>query len=98
MLDDVSSIFVYSDIVKPQFVGDVKAQLLAIVNVPDEPGKSGKHKEVSPSYIPVSKSIIDQISIELHNDTGAFIQYPEGTDSKIIIRLKFRPRRFQSLI
>ena len=90
-LDILRSMFIYSDIIKYQTVGDVQAPLLGVLPV------RGSYKEQAfwnfspPYYIPVAKTDFDTINISLWTDTGdAFPLLPHG---KVICRLHFRRKQ-----
>jgi hypothetical protein len=70
-------VYVYSDIVQPQIVGDSFAPLLRIMNF------AGKKDEVvnvtfRPYYKPVAKLDFDTIEILLCNEFGEEIEFVEG--------------------
>ncbi|GBL65018.1 hypothetical protein AVEN_1362-1 [Araneus ventricosus] len=56
-------LFLYTDIVEPQIVGDVFAPLLRIVNVTGSDGEMVCVQYDRPHYIPLSRKIIDTIEI-----------------------------------
>ena len=86
--DTLKSMYIYSDIIKYQMVGDVQAPLLGILPV------QGRYREqvfwhfTPPYYIPVSKNHIETIEIRLCTDTGEV--FPILGNGKVISRLHFR--------
>ena len=79
-------IYIYSDVVAPNFVGDVLAPLLRIVEV-DEVGKDTCKTFVEPYYIPVLKRDFETIEINIRKDNGDFVPFLSG---KLNVRLHFR--------
>ena len=88
-LHGIHSIFIYSDVIDTQIVGDSRTRLLRVINV------SSKYKEVvsrvydNPDYLPVSSREINSIKIILRDDTGQKIFF---TNSKVIVKLHFRKK------
>lgn len=85
--DTISSIFIYSDIVKHQLVGDSSAQLIGICPI------KGHHNELiywafNPIlYRPVCKGYIKDIEMQLCSSDGNLIPIIQGNT---IVRLHFR--------
>ena len=81
------SMFVYSDVVKHNYVGDVKAPLLRAVPI------RGNHGEVvcemydRPHYLPLAKGSFQTIEVHIRDDTGEPISFATG---KAIVTLVFR--------
>lgn len=76
-----SQLFVYSDIISPQIVGDVMSSLLRII--PLDPTKyiygSYKMHIFSPAhYIPVMRREFDTIEIDIRTNTGEKIPFQFG--------------------
>jgi hypothetical protein len=84
--DDVYQVYVYSDIVQAQIVGDSFVPLLRIVNL------SGIKNEIvnqtfRPYYKPVAKLEFDTVEILLCNEYGEELEFEKG---ECIITLHFR--------
>jgi hypothetical protein len=79
-------IFVYSDIVEPQIVGDTLAPLLRMVNIGGIEGQAVT-QTFRPFYVPVSRLEFDTIEILLCNEFGEEIQFEKGQS---IVTLHFR--------
>jgi hypothetical protein len=62
-----SKLFVYCDLIPPQFVGDALAPLL--ISTPIEYGDSN-HVVMYPSYLPVNKQVIDVIHVFIRCENG----------------------------
>ena len=86
------TIFVYTDIIDYQLVGDSYSQLLQTVITTDKNYASiVSTKFDNPHYVPVNKSMITSINIDLRDDLGNKILFQNG---KTIAKLHFRPKRY----
>jgi hypothetical protein len=86
---DMGAIYVYSDIVEPHIVGDVRAPLLRIVKIPSVKvhGLSAVATYDSPYYMPLGKREFSQIEIELRDVAGNLLPFTKGTS---IVTLHFK--------
>ena len=90
----VHAIFIYTDIIHHQLVGDAEVPLLRAVRMKSFTG--GDRPEMDtvvythPHYLPVSKQYIETIEIDIRTDTGVRIPYNTG---KVISKLHFRQRK-----
>jgi hypothetical protein len=90
VLDDFEIIYVYSDIASHQPVGNTEAPILGVLPA------QGRYPEqsywaCSPAfYVPVAKSYVDTIEIQLNTDDGSPVPFV-GT-GKVLVRLHFRRR------
>ena len=83
-----TSLYVYSNIVEPQIVGDAQAQLLRIVAVSGR-GKA-RNQVVSfqhVQYLPVSDNGTETIQVLIRRDDGRPVPFQSG---KVIITLHFK--------
>lgn len=84
------NMFVYTDIIQYQRVGDSFVPLLRCVHI------SGKQHEIvsitydHPHYVPVNKSLISDIVIEVKSDQNRLIPFLYG---KFVVKLHFRPAK-----
>lgn len=84
------NLYVYSDLVFPQLVGDTYAPLLRVVPVQEKEYGDIVHQTFQTlQYIPVSKRNFDTIEIDIRNDSGESIKFASG---KTLIVLHFRLR------
>ena len=89
----LDEIFVYTDIIKNQYVGDTLAPLLRGV------GNRGKNNEtitvefINPLYVDLNKTEIRNIHIYLRDSTGEKI-YFRDPGSKVIVKLDIRPKKY----
>ena len=82
------ALFIYSDIVEPQVVGDVSAPLLRIVGVEHEQFNRTVVQTYSPPhYVSVLKRQFETIEMDIRDDTGARIPFQSG---RVIVKLHFR--------
>ena len=75
----VHTIYIYSDVVDPVYVGDSFSNLLRIVKVSDY--KFGSHNSITfehPIYIPVHGNELRSIRINIKDDAGDDIQFEFG--------------------
>ena len=88
-LNTISALYVYTDI-QHQYVGDELAPLLRVVSVDNRPsyGEIINKIYTSPMYVPVSRSYIDTIQLDIRDDTGTPVQFGSG---KLLIKLHFKP-------
>jgi hypothetical protein len=90
-LNNIKSLFVYSDICERQFVGDYKEPLLRTITV-ENSHKFGDYVNASfkqVHYVPVCKDSFKSIQIYICDDTGSLVHFSAG---KIIATLHFRKR------
>jgi hypothetical protein len=83
------SLFVYSDIVSPSFVGDSYTQLLRLIEIPSSYKFGDQVKITYPNtyYVPLLVKEFDTIEIDIKDDTGVNIPFEFG---RCIITLHFR--------
>lgn len=89
-----STLYVYTDIVEHQIVGDFYVPLLRCVPVRGQSDECVNIVYDKPHYIPVSKHHIDTITIEIKSDQNKKVPFRSG---KVLVKLHFRPRRILKL-
>ena len=87
-LESVQSLYIYTDIIDYQLVGDEYAPLLRNVVVSQNYSHPVAINYENPHYLPVNKSIISTINIDIRDDTGKEINFIQG---KVEVKLHFRP-------
>jgi hypothetical protein len=87
--DAVHSLYVYSDIVKEQRVGDSMSPLLDIVPVKGVPGNRIHHCVNPLTYLPVNREYIDSINIVIMDEYGKPVVFPDDVEN-VVCRLRFR--------
>ena len=90
-----SSLYVYTDIVDPQFVGDVTVPLLRIVNIQGDYGTNVHTSFRNLQYVPVKVNSFETIEMDIKNDRNENVSFESG---KSIATLHFRLRRSLHLI
>lgn len=84
------NIFVYTDIISYQRVGDSCVPLLRTVHIDGKDGDIVTVTYDKPHYVPVSKKYIENILVELKTDQNENIEFTYG---KTIVKLHFRPTK-----
>ena len=89
----ITSLYVYTNIIDYQFVGNSFAPLLRTISVNEGPEYYGKYIDsifTNPHYIPVTMNSIDSIEIDIRDDTGTPIQFEAG---KVLVKLHFQSKK-----
>lgn len=86
------NMFVYTDIVDHQTVGDSYVPLLRIVHISGANNHMITNTYDRPHYLRLCKTHIDSIEISLKTDQNQHIPFTYG---KVIIKLHFRPVKYQ---
>jgi hypothetical protein len=84
------NIFVYTDIITYQRVGDSCVPLLRTVHIDGKDGDIVTVNYDKPHYVHVSKNYIENILVELKTDQNENIEFTYG---KTIVKLHFRPTK-----
>ena len=87
--------YVYTDIIKSQYHGDVVVPVLRTVTVKVEHGSYVSKNFVRPHYVPQNKKVFDMISINIRDEVGDLVAFEHG---KVIITLHFRRCKTQYFI
>ena len=90
-----SSMYVDTDIVDAQFVGDVKVPLLRIVNIEGEYGNTVHASFRNLQYVPVKVNSFETVEVNIKNDQNENVSFEFG---KSIATLHFRQKRSQYFI
>ena len=92
----VPSLYVYTDIIEYQRVGDVSVPLLRILQTKESDIKKDVFREfIMPHYKRVVKKDFDTILIDLRSDTGEKISFQRG---RLLVKLHFRQSRSSYLV
>ena len=95
--DSIQSLYVYSDIVKPQHVGDTLAPLLEIVPVQGIPGQRVHYCFNPLTYLPVNRTFIESIDTEICDEYGNHVVFSDNVEN-VVCRLRFRHSKNNTLI
>lgn len=85
-----TQMFIYTDIIEPQIVGDVVAPLLRIVNIDNLQNNSGNQVAkifTHPHYVPLLTREFHQVEIDIRDDLGFYLPF---TDGRLNVKLHFR--------
>jgi hypothetical protein len=74
--------YVYTDIVDAQFVGDVKVPLLRIVNIEGEYGNTVHASFRNLQYVPVKVNSFETIEVNIKNDQTKTYHFSSGSQSQ----------------
>ena len=83
-------LYVYCDIIQPQYVGDTLVPLLRIIPVEGEDGQRISKSCVRPQYLPVSRKQFESIEVNIKRDTGEPVPFEFG---RVLLTLHFRQSR-----
>ena len=87
---DLHSLYVYTDIVEAQMVGDSKFQLIRIVPVETTATEIVMKTFLSPQYIPVSRKQFNTIEMNIRLHTGELVPFAAG---HLLVTLHFPQTR-----
>ena len=86
------SLYLYTDIVADQMIGDAFAPLLRIVHIDKRKcGDIVTCTYQSPNFVKMKMKYFDTIDMHIRRDTGEKISFQRG---KVIVKLCFRPVKF----
>lgn len=88
-------LYVYSDIVSFQIVGDTKARLLKVLPVEGKHGDTIYRSFDVPTYYPVGTKEFQDINIDIRDGSGRKIQFQRG---RVVVNLHFRKRQLSYLV
>ena len=83
-------IYVYTNIVDYQLVGDSYVPLLRRINIADETRRIPNVCYDKPHYTPLANAVLDDIEISLKTDQNQYVPFTFG---KVNVKLHFRPVR-----
>lgn len=84
------ALYVYSNLVESQIVGDTRAPLLRVVPQKGKDGDYIIHGYVTPMYLPLKYNYFSTVEINLRDDTGRPVPFEAG---KVVVTLHIRRRR-----
>lgn len=82
------TLYIYTDIIEYQSVGDSYVPLLRCVHIDGENNKIVSVRYDKPHYVPVNKASITEIAIEVKDDQDQNVRFTYG---KVSAKLHFRP-------
>jgi hypothetical protein len=90
-LNSIDSLYIYTDIVEYQIVGDENAPLLQVVSTTGTRDTVIDKIYDTPQYVPLLRNNIERIDIDIRSDLGKNIQFTSG---RVVIKLHFRRKSF----
>lgn len=85
------TLYVYTDIISPQIVGDGEVSLLRTVDYPNNTSDNRpqviSHTYQDPHYVPVNKTYVDTIKIDIRDSAGNKIPFLTGHS---LVKLHFK--------
>ena len=84
-------ILIYTDIIEPQYFGDVRSPILRSVNIKSTEAENATYFD-NPHYLDVCKTRIDTINIQICDINGNHIKFND-LFSNIHITLHFKPKK-----
>ena len=84
--------YIYTDIIKSQYHGDVVVPILCTVTVKGEHGSYVSKNFERPHHVPLNKKAFDMISINIRDEAGDLIAFEHG---KVVLTLHFRRSKTQ---
>ena len=83
-------LYVYCDIIQPQYVGDALVPLLRFVPVEGKDGQRVSKSFLRPQYVPVSRKQFESIEVNIKRDTGETVPFEFG---RVLLTLHFPQSR-----
>jgi hypothetical protein len=87
-IESIQTLFIYTDLIEYQYVGDEFSPLLRNVVVSQSYSHPVAILYDNPHYVKINKNLVSSINIDIRDETGREIDFIEG---KVIIKLHFRP-------
>ena len=73
--NSIQTLYVYSDLIVPQLIGDVRASLLRIVPVIDDPSGVTNVEFHRLHYFPLLKQSFQYVQVDIRDDTGDIVPF-----------------------
>ena len=83
-------LYIYCDIIQPQYVGDALVPLLRIVTVEGKDGQQVNKSFLHLQYVPVSRKQFEMIEVNIKQDIGEIVPFKFG---RMLLTLHFRQSR-----
>ena len=87
--------YVFTDIIKSQYHGNVLVPVLRTVTVKGEHGSYVSNNFERPHYVPLNQKNVDMISVNIRDKAGDLVAFEHG---KMIITLHFKHSKTQYFI
>jgi hypothetical protein len=83
----IDNMYIYSNVVEPIYVGNVKVPLLKSIWI-DQECNSYERINITikqPMYVPVCLSSLNSVEINIRNDAGHFIPFKFGSKTGLVL-------------
>lgn len=87
LYNDITALYVYCNMVEPNYVGDSLSPLLRVVSTEGVAGEISTMTYANPMYHSVKKSLVHDIEIDIRDDTGEPVQFTSG---RVVVVLHLR--------
>ena len=89
----ITSLYVYASVCQPIYVGHTQAPLLKNVfidssNDANKEGVARNHVVINPMYVPVAQTSFSSIEINIRNDIGVLVPFPQGAITTVTVHFK----------
>lgn len=88
--NESNHVFIYSSLIEPVFVGGLRAPLLKSFMIDNKYkyGDTINYVVENPMYIPISSTSINNIEVNIRDDSGRPINFVYGTKTNLVIHLR----------
>ena len=92
-IQKVDTIFIYTDIIEEQYVGDTNPQHLHTLSKKADMDEMNTIDTSNPNYVNLAKTEINTINIVLKDNTGENIHF--SNLAKVVTKFHFKPRKYE---
>lgn len=91
----INELYIYTDIIEPQYVGDIKTQLLRIIKTDLEHGQLHQRSFEKPHYVPLQNTSFQTIEVDIRDALGNPVSFEFG---RCTVKLHFKQVRSEYFI
>ena len=94
-IDPNPLLFIYTDLIKPQLLGNIEVPLLRVVSSQNDEGKHGRMMSVEFKHVQFVDCVASQISyirFWMADITGVPIDFADSAHATVMLRLRFRKK------
>jgi len=84
------SLYLYTNIIEPQIVGSVKAQLLAVIPAGERDQQAKRYTSNTLQYVPLRYDQLETIEVNIRDSNGDVIPFASG---HCVVKLHIRPKQ-----
>lgn len=85
--NNIPMLYLYTNIIKPQYVGHSRVPLLRTVQVSNNPGELITKTFTAPHYLPLARNTFSTVEIDIRTSTGERVSFKHGNS---IVKLHFK--------